>query len=152
MAESRIYVVADGERARLYRRREERPGYDMIEEIASPVAGKPSRALLTERPGRSFDSMGGQRHAMEPRTNPKTDAKHAFMRDIAKQLGGMVKKGGAAELVLVAPPRMLATLRDSLDARSGKAVRATLGKDLSKLPARELYAALGAIRIRKPLG
>jgi len=146
-----VYLVADGERARAMVRRAEASGYDVVLELDSAAAHQASRDMLTERPGRTFDRVGPQRHAMEPRTNPKEDAKQAFAAEVAQALNGMVAGGQVDHLVLVAPSRTITAVREALDGRAAATVIHTLAKDLTKLPSIELFAVLDGLPRRPQL-
>jgi protein required for attachment to host cells len=138
------FVVAGATRAAAYRRRADRPGYDEVASWEAPEAGKPARELVTDRPGRAFDSRGGQRHAMEPHEDPKDAARRAFAGTLAAALGAAQDAGRFEALVLFAPPRMLGMLRNDLPANGAAAVARAIAKDLTRLPALELYAAFDA--------
>ena len=45
------------------------------------------RELMADRPGRSLDSAGTGRHAMEPTSDPRKLEKEAFLAEVAAHLG-----------------------------------------------------------------
>ncbi len=65
----------------------------------------------TERPGRSFDSWGEQRHAMEPPSDPMDKLAERFAADLVAHLETEYDRHRFATLVLVAAPAMLGVLR-----------------------------------------
>ena len=134
------FVVADSGRAVAYMRRSDRPGYDEVARWDSPDAGKPARDLVSDRPGRAFDSRGGQRHAMEPPTDPKLLAKQAFAAELAAALSAAHAAKRFESLVLFAPARALGDIRKRLAGGAGEALARAVDKDLTKLPALELFA------------
>lgn len=134
------FVVADAGRAVAYRKRQDRPGYDEVARWESPDAGKPARDLVTDRPGRAFDSRGGQRHAMEPSTDPKALAKQAFAAELAGALSTAHAAKQFENLVLFAPARVLGDIRKRLAGATGTALSRAIDKDLTKLPALDLFA------------
>ncbi len=95
-----------------------------------------SREILADRPGRTFDSVGQGRHAMEPTSDAHAELKDQFARLIADRLA---EHGSDFDrLVLIAPPEALGRLRSALPpAVAGKVTR-ELGKDLTHLPNSEL--------------
>lgn len=132
-------LVADGQRGRIYA--SEAPGAGLVaasEELGQKLS--PSRELGTDKPGRSFDSLGGQRHALAPRADWHDQAKELFARALAKRLDEAALRGEYDRLVLVAPPTMLGDLRATLGAAAAERVVAELAKDLTHLPLHELPA------------
>ncbi|MDN3721966.1 host attachment protein [Roseibium salinum] len=53
-------------------------------------------------------------------------------------------------LVIIAEPRMLGLLRDALPAPLKSVVNAEIAKDLSNLPAAELYTAIAGLDTARP--
>lgn len=106
-----------------------------------------ARDLGHDRPGRVVESVGGARHAHEPRVDPHRRAKTAF----AERLAAFLEAGDGAPpfdaLVLVAPPRMLGDLRAALGQRAAARVVREIGKDLTRTPvARRTAYLLEALR------
>jgi len=134
------FVVADASRAVAYRRRADRPGYDEVARWESPTAAKPARELVSDRPGRAFDSRGGQRHAMEPPSDPKALARQAFAAEVADALN-LAQAGKRFEnLVLFAPTRVLGEIRKRLTGATAEALTRAIDKDMTKAPALDLFA------------
>lgn len=140
------FVVADAGRAMAYMRRLDRPGYDEVARWESADATKPARDLVSDRPGRAFDSRGGQRHAMEPPTDPKLLAKRAFAAELAEALSGAHAAQHYEHLILFAPARVLGEIRKRLAAPASEALVRAIDKDLTKSPALDLYATFDAAR------
>ncbi len=103
----------------------------------------PARELGSDRPGRTHESHGHGRSAMEqPDLHEAAEAE--FLGDVAAQLGRLQAEGSLASLILVAPPRALGTLRKALPAAVQSVVSAELAKDLVSLPLSEIEAHLSA--------
>lgn len=135
-------LVADGARARILtctaRTGPFVPALDH-EFIGSNI---PSREIDADRPGRSFDSAGEGRHAMEPPTDPKRKRKADFARELATLLDGEAKRGAFDQLVVVAPPQALGDLRAEFsDAVRGRIIE-EMNKDLVEASVEELTARL----------
>lgn len=138
-------VVADGARARVLtgggKGARLRPAMDH-EFIGSNI---PSREIDADRPGRSFDSAGEGRHAMEPPTDPRRKRKADFARSIALFLEAEAKRGAFDRLIIAAPPQALGDLRAELsDAVRAKIVH-EINKDLVEAPADELTERLSQV-------
>ena len=129
------YVIADGGRARFVER-DEQGAYRTVSSFVSTELKASSRDLGTERPGRVHESATTARHAIEPKTDPKEAAKEDFIRYVAEQVQSAQENYD--DLVLVAPPRVLGQLRETLAKSVADAVTRDLAKDLTKVPDHEL--------------
>ncbi|HTP82696.1 MAG TPA: host attachment protein [Alphaproteobacteria bacterium] len=113
--------------------------------LENPAAHGHSRDLVSDRPGRTIESVGGAHHAQEPRTDPHRAAK----ADFAKRVADYVETNAAAnkfdDLVMVAPPQMLGDLRGALGRQASARLAGTAAKDLMKIPAAEMKAHLQPI-------
>jgi protein required for attachment to host cells len=71
----------------------------------------------TDRPGRGFASAGStRRSAMEP-TDWHEIEEHRFAQRASEALGRLVRERAAPALIIAAPPRTLADLRNALPPR-----------------------------------
>ena len=135
-------IVADASRARMFRtQRHAGP----LEEFKTLVdsAGRLSEAeLVSDNKGRSFNSKGQGRHAMEPKTDAKKHRLVEFTRTLAAELEQRRVAGEFKQLVLVAAPAYLGELRKHLGAETTKLVSMELAKDFSRLDAEEIRAQL----------
>ena len=81
-----------------------------------------------------------------PRSEPRRDlheaAKEDFIRTVADTLAADLKDEKFDELVLVAPPGVIAELKGSLSKPTAKVVVKELHKDLTKVPDHELTGHL----------
>ncbi|MFN4309303.1 MAG: host attachment protein [Ferrovibrio sp.] len=115
------------------------PGYDMT---AADTHGF-SRDLKSDKPGRAFASTG-QRSAMEPRHDPHQMAEDKFAKSVAERLNHACEEKLFAQLVVIAPPRMLGVLRDEFSAAVQKLVAAEIHKDLVKADNADILAHVKA--------
>ena len=129
------FIIADGGRARFVER-DEQGAYRTISSFVSTELKASSRDLATERPGRVHESATTARHAIEPKTDLKEAAKEDFVRYVADQVQS--EQENFDDLVLVAPPRVLGQLRETLAKSVADAVTWDLAKDLTKVPDHEL--------------
>jgi protein required for attachment to host cells len=139
-------LIADGARARvLAQARPFEPLEPAFEQEEFTGSRAQSKEIASDRPGRSFDSGGQGRHAMEPPTDPQRYAKFEFARDLAERLEEAAHAHRFDKLVLVAAPKTLGDLRDLLpDAVKAKVV-AEIDKDLTKVPLHELPKHLDSV-------
>ncbi len=131
-------VIADGEHARFVQ-----PDADNVLRTASSLdsssAHLRSREIGADRPGRSFESGGGAHHAVGERHDLHAMEKERFVRLVGDQINAAAARNEFDELLLVAPPRALAELREALDAAAQPRLVGTLEKDLVKTPDHELW-------------
>jgi protein required for attachment to host cells len=97
----------------------------------------------TDAPGRSINSNGSRRSAME-QTDWHDQAEQQFLTDIAKRLDAAVVAGETKSLILIAPPRALGVLRQAFSAPVRNAIRAEIDKDYVKMPIYEIEKHLAA--------
>src|SRR5581483_1154978 len=93
----------------------------------------PTHEQGTDRPGRSFSSVGHGRSSVE-QTDWHALEEHKFVQDVAGALEKIVRNRGIEHLIVVAPPRALADLRKAFHADVKKIITAEIGKDLTKHP------------------
>ena len=145
MQKTTYVLIADGARARLF----------VVEEgtaALKPALGQefigtnlPSREIASDRPGRSFDSAGSGRHAMEPPTDPHRHAERVFAQEVAAVLENALRRNEFHNLVVVAPPKALGDLRGEFSDALRNRVTAELNKDLTKVAIHDLSSHLAEI-------
>jgi protein required for attachment to host cells len=99
--------------------------------------------LGTDAPGRSFQSVGTARSAME-QTDWHDQEEGRFLEKLAARLDAAVSAGKVKSFVLAAPPRALGVLRQAYTPGLRRALRAEIDKDLVKLPLHEIEKHLAA--------
>jgi protein required for attachment to host cells len=135
-------AVADGGRLRILERAVRRAPWLELAAEAARHPDPPSRSLGTDRPGRSHESVGSARHAIEPRQDLHEAAEAAFAREVADRLERAASAGRFGRLVLVALPAFLGRLRPALGEQARRRLAGTLNRDLTHLPEQELAARL----------
>lgn len=91
---------------------------------------------------RVFESDTSAHHAAEPRTAPRELDARNFAREIASFLQRECDNRAFDDLVVVAGPRFMGTLRDALGDRLAALVIRQQTKELTALPAADLAAQL----------
>ena len=135
------YVIADGGRARFVEH-DDQGVFRTLSSFVSTELHKSTHELGRDRPARVKESATPARHAVEPRRDLHEAAKDAFIRTVATELAAQLKDGKFDELVLVAPPGVIAELKDALSKPIAKLVVEELQKDLTKVPDHELTGHL----------
>jgi|AP12_2_1047962.scaffolds.fasta_scaffold127819_2 protein required for attachment to host cells len=135
-------VVADGSRARILSRKARHAPLEEIETLDNAAARLPGHEIVSDSPGRVYDSGGKGRHAMAAPTDPQENEKMAFLDDLAARLNSATAKNKFDDLVLFAAPQALGRLRDKLDKQAMQRVVADAPKDLTGRPVNELAKQL----------
>jgi len=102
-----------------------------------------TQEIGTDEPGRSFQSVGTARSAME-QTDLHSQEEDRFLTRLAERLDAAVQAGQVKSLVIAAPPRALGTLRQAYSNGLRKALVAEIDKDLVKMPVHEIEKHLAA--------
>jgi protein required for attachment to host cells len=136
-------LVADASRARLFEHHRAQRTFELVHEDDRPELRDREAMRDSDRPGRVHERSGQVRHGMEPPTPGSERVREDFARELVGRLHEGVTEQRFDQLVLVAPPTMLGTLRGLLDDALRERVSAELGKDLTKLPVHELIEHLG---------
>ena len=97
----------------------------------------------TDAPGRSVNSVGSSRSAME-QTDWHDQAEQRFLTDLADRLDAAVTAGETKSVIVVAPPRALGMLRQAYPHGLRDAVKAEIGKDYVRMPVHEIEKQLAA--------
>jgi protein required for attachment to host cells len=97
----------------------------------------------TDAPGRSINSVGNKRSAME-QTDWHAQDEQRFLADLAKRLDSAVTAGETKSIIIVAPPRALGVLRQAYSTGLRAALKAEIDKDLVKMPVHEIEKKLAA--------
>ena len=92
----------------------------------------------SDRPGRLGEAaLAGRRSAVEP-TDWHDIEEHRFARKVAAAMEQMVRATKAKALIVVAPPKTLAELRNAFHPDVKACIIAEINKDLTKHPLEEI--------------
>ena len=106
--------------------------------ISDPIAHQHDRELASDRPGRSYESVGGARHAIERENAPRWQEAVRFARRISCRLDDALRKGEFDELIVVAGPPFLGLIRSELSRPARDRVVHEIRKDLVHGPVEAL--------------
>ena len=138
-------LVADGAHARAYLNDGPGHGISELKKYAKDIDLKASRDIDADRPGRSFDSGGQGRHAMESPTDSQRHAKDEFARKLAEEINAAITAGDFDRIVLIAAPATLGDLRQHLSKQSSDNIHGEISKDLTQASEKDLLAQLGSV-------
>jgi protein required for attachment to host cells len=136
-------MVGDGEKALFFRNEgdEKFPNLEVVDvmEQDNPKTSEQG----TDRPGRSYSSVGTARSSMQ-QTNWHKLEKHRFAKEIADHLYQAAHRGQYQKLILTAPPMIMGDLRKALHKEVAQRVVAEVSKDLTNMPPHEIERVLTA--------
>lgn len=138
-------LIADGARARIFANNGPGKGVEAVEGGAFDADHRPDHEIMSDKLGRTYESVGETRHAIAPHHDPHRELKRAFSEELAVMLDKELAKKSYDRVVLVAPPAMLGDLRTALSEHVKAKIYAELDKDLTKTPMHELPEHLGAV-------
>lgn len=150
-------LISDAARARIFEAEERGQKFSLVKSFDHPESRAPNRELVTDRPGRTQQSGGpsghsvgsnpskGNRSAMEPQNDPKTEEHHLFARELAEELEKGLHRNAYSHLILAAGPQFLGMLRESLHDQVKKHVTASVDKDYTHMDQRELQERLSGM-------
>jgi protein required for attachment to host cells len=129
-------LVGDGRKALVLRNQgdELHPNLQLERLIEAPE-NPPTHLQGSDRPGRAV--MGGRRSAVD-QTDWHEVAEASFAKDVASALQDVCSHRSVKALVIVAPPRALASLRTALPDSLSSLVVAEVDNDLTKIPVHEI--------------
>lgn len=133
-------VVADQSRARLFIQEGAGKRLRELDELTNPEGRMHEQELSSSRPGRSFDSKGPGRHAMEPKTNAKKHSAIRFAQEICTYLE--TNRDEYDKLILIAPPEFLGLLRENLPDALVQLVSQEIDKDVVRKNLKEIQQYL----------
>jgi protein required for attachment to host cells len=124
--------VGDGKKALFLRNAGDEKSLNLKAERVFAEDNPPSREQGTDRPGRAFKGVGtSQRSGMEE-TDWHELEKHHFAQRTAAAMEKIVRERNVKTLVIVAPPRTLADLRQAFHPDVKSRIVAEINKDLTK--------------------
>lgn len=138
-------VIADGAQARILENMGPGKGLTPLPAAEMRHAHPPNRDINADRPGRSHDRMGPQRHAMEPPTDAHREEKRRFAAELAAHLNAAALKHRYDRLILVAPAKTLGDLRQALGKEAAAKLDGELPKDLTNVSDHNLPGHLGEV-------
>lgn len=123
-------LVANQAEARIYSSDQNTEKLVLVDKLANKEGTAHTRDLISDAPGRAFDSIGSGRHAMEPNTSIKDEQRRRFVKKMTEKLHAAYLKGAFTELVLLAAPDVLGAIRKSLKTDLKKTVVKEIPKDV----------------------
>lgn len=137
-----LILVADGKKYLLLRNSGDLRQPALTFEGGGDKENPATSAQGSDQPGRAFASSGTARSAMD-QTDWHQIEEDRFATRIAEMLGKLAEADDFSELVVVAPPKCLASLRQAFEKPVASRIVAEIDKDLTKHPVAEIAEILG---------
>ncbi|MGE3774307.1 MAG: host attachment protein [Gammaproteobacteria bacterium] len=138
-------LIAHRSGARVFASTGPRSALTLVDDIGFEQGRLRPREIESDRPGRSHDRVGEQRHGVSAEQSPTEHLAVEFAQSLAAMLKAAHEAKKFDGLVLVAGPKFLGHLREALDKQTAAAVKATLDKDLGEIAAQDLPSHLQAL-------
>jgi len=136
-------VVADSARMRTFKWAGPREDLVEVLDLVNPEGRMRNSELASDGAGMSLPAKGNRSvHPMQPRHSPHEDAANSFAREIATTLSRSLNDHEFQHLILVAPPTFLGLLRPHLEGPVRHCIKATVNRDLTTAPARDIVTRL----------
>lgn len=130
-------LVCDGRKALLLQNMGDRtyPKFETREAVEHETI--PTHEMGSDKPGTTHSSADNRRSSVEP-TDMHALAEREFLAKLAHRLDHFATEHKIKNLVVVAPPRALGMLRESMPKHLHAIVRAEIDKDYVSLPLYEI--------------
>lgn len=134
-------IVANSSTARLFKfvKRNE---LQELKAFEHPESRLHNLDLVSDKPGRDFESAGMGRHAIEPKVMPKKLEFAVFAKHLADYLQEAHLQGEFETLYIAASPSLLGLLRQALHPNIAKLIKGEVDKDMTHLRPAEIVAHL----------
>lgn len=123
-------LVADSGAARIYSARHRKAEPVLVQSLEHDESRQRARDRGSDTPGRVHDRFGPARHSLDSAQQIKAEERHRFAREIADVLAEAQRQKKFQQLVVMAGPAFLGTLRDCFSKPVAQAILAEIPKDL----------------------
>ena len=139
-------LIADQSRARMFISSGNGSELREVEGFVHPRGRQRDGDVMADRPGRVRSTSGGPAvAALPPHANQKEVEAGRFATQLADVLRTAHQRGTFDQLAIVAPPRFLGLMRDSLDEQTTRRLVACVDKELTLLEPRSLPPHLAEV-------
>lgn len=139
---SNLVVVAESSRARIFAMENPNIPLTEIRDMVHPQSRAHMQNLTSDLPGRSYDSHGQGRHAMEVSVDVKEQESIQFAQQLADYINTECRDKKADRLYIAAAPHFLGLLRKRLAHEAKLCVVRQLDKNLVTMDEAEIRGHL----------
>lgn len=130
-------LVANSSFARIYKL-EKNHHLEELKVLEHPESRLHNIDLVSDKPGRDFESGGTRRHALEQKTSPKKQEFSVFAKMLADYLEDAHNEGTFDTLYIAASPSLLGLLRQSIHPNTAKLIKGEVDKDMTLFKPHEI--------------
>lgn len=123
-------LVAHGSAAKILRVEKNGNQIATIKEFSHPNTAKRDQDIHTDRQGRTFESAGPMRHAMDYGDEPKDYERKVFAKDIVAFIEQKLAQHSFDKIIIVSSPNLLGALRAEFTDNIKSKITHELDKDL----------------------
>jgi protein required for attachment to host cells len=127
-------LLADGAQAKVFAHSGPGTGLTPIEELIFEEEPLRAREIMSDKPGRSFSSVGTGRSAMEYSSDPVKMREANFVKQVADELERKYQESAFSRLIIAAAPTALGTIRNALSKTVKESIVAEMPKNLTNEP------------------
>ncbi|MBR1126456.1 host attachment protein [Bradyrhizobium lablabi] len=138
-----LVLVGDGQKALFLRNKGDAGRVQLVVEQVLERENPPTREQGTDRPGRSVASVGVARSAMEEADWHHLE-KERFADQLAEALYRYAHDNRFEELIVVAPPKVLGSLRKAFHSKVTDRIVAEIPKEMTSHPIAEIERHIAA--------
>ena len=131
-------LVADGANARFLHFIDKKRWATTVDRQIFTAHADPSRKIGSDRPGRTFDSHGKGRHAIEPKVDLHEEKEKQFLASMVRKLEEAFEANAFDSVYVVAPPRALGIIRQLMPERLRARVSGETAGDYTRYDDREI--------------
>lgn len=139
-----LIFIGDGRKALFLRNAGDEKFLNLTAEQVFLDDNPPTREQGTDRPGRAFKRAHTNRRSGVETTDWHDLEEHRFAHHVAAALEKLVRDRNIRRVIVAAPPKILADLRQAFHADVKSRIIAEIGKDLTKHPVAEIERHLAA--------
>ena len=140
-------IVANSSLARIFKINNGRELAEVII-LEHPESRLHNLDLVSDKPGRNYESAGVSRHAYEPKVLPKRHEFAVFAKTIADYLSIHYNDEVFDSLYIAANPALLGLLRQELHANIARAIKEEIDKDLTHVKTEEILSHFPSLFLR----
>ncbi|ABV37180.1 host cell attachment-required protein [Shewanella sediminis HAW-EB3] len=123
-------LVADSARARLFNAETTESALSEIESMIHPEAQQHEQKLTSDLPGSQAGGATGSHHSVGGKTAPKKYEAVKFARELCKYLEAAHNAQKFSQLIVVAAPTFLGSLRKEMSSNVAKVITLEIDKDI----------------------
>lgn len=136
-----LVVVADGQRCVFLAKADGAGGVNLVPLRGISMYNQASHEIGTARAGQSRVSVNNQRSSFEQVDWHQVN-ENEFLKGVCSTMDDLVHEHKFDDIILVAEPTALGTLRATMSPQTSAAVRTEIAKDYTKTPIKQLEALL----------